>query len=381
MSGKCFNFNEGRSESIRTIEEMRVLFKQRGYNLLSDEYVGNKSPLVFEKDGYKYQNTYNGFIKTDNPKKWGVNNPFSMSNLALWLKMEGATCELLSDKYDIKNVALRCECGEIYHISMSNLINKRQFKCPKCGRLSSSQKHNQKDRFMKAIESKGLRIIGEYSTAKKHYYMITHDGYYIKASPWNIEAGLNERDTIFDVCNKYSFNNMQHWLDDNNVDLQILSKEYSGTKARYMFRCSCGNVFSETWQYITSGCCTRCPSCSKSMSSLELKTREWLDENGICYIQQKTFGGCRDKGLLRFDFYLPYYDVLIEVDGPQHFNSKISWKRTEEEAVKSYESLKRRDAIKDRFCLDTNRRLLRIPYWEYETNQYRETLKAFTAKI
>ena len=45
-------------ESIRTIEEMRVLFKQRGYNLLSDEYVGNKSPLVFEKDGYKYQNTY-----------------------------------------------------------------------------------------------------------------------------------------------------------------------------------------------------------------------------------------------------------------------------------------------------------------------------------
>ena len=35
---------------------MRVLFKQRSYNLLSDEYVGNKSPLVFEKDGYKYQN-------------------------------------------------------------------------------------------------------------------------------------------------------------------------------------------------------------------------------------------------------------------------------------------------------------------------------------
>ena len=94
-------------ESIRKIEEMRVLFKQRGYNLLSDEYVGNKSPLVFEKDGYKYQNTYNGFIKTDNPKKWGVNNPFSMSNLALWLKIEGATCELLSDKYDRKNVALR----------------------------------------------------------------------------------------------------------------------------------------------------------------------------------------------------------------------------------------------------------------------------------
>jgi len=85
--------------------------------------------------------------------------------------------------------------------------------------------------------------------------------------------------------------------------------------------------------------------------------------------------------LLRFDFYLPDYDALIEVDGSQHFYAKTSWGRTEEEEVQSYNGLKRRDAIKNKFCADTNRRLLRIPYWEYETNQYKKTLKAFTAKI
>ncbi len=47
---------------------MRELFAQRGYNLLSTEYKNNKSPVIFEKNGYKYQNTYNGFIKTDNIK-------------------------------------------------------------------------------------------------------------------------------------------------------------------------------------------------------------------------------------------------------------------------------------------------------------------------
>lgn len=71
---------------MSTIEEKRKIFKQRGYNLLSKEYTNNKQYLLFEKDGYKYYNTYNGFIKTDNFKKWSENNPYSIENINLYFK-------------------------------------------------------------------------------------------------------------------------------------------------------------------------------------------------------------------------------------------------------------------------------------------------------
>ena len=44
---------------------MKKLYKDKGYNLLEKEYNGNKSYMTFEKDGYLYYNTYNGFMKTD----------------------------------------------------------------------------------------------------------------------------------------------------------------------------------------------------------------------------------------------------------------------------------------------------------------------------
>ena len=75
-------------KNIRTIEETRKLFSAKGFNLLSTEYLGNKIPLVFEKDGYKYFSSYNAFMKTDNPKRWGKNNPFSIDNLKLYLLKE-----------------------------------------------------------------------------------------------------------------------------------------------------------------------------------------------------------------------------------------------------------------------------------------------------
>lgn len=39
-------------------------------------------------------------------------------------------------------------------------------------------------------------------------------------------------------------------------------------------------------------------------------------------VRQKTFAGCRDKKPLRYDFWLPDYKVLIEVQGQQHYNEK-----------------------------------------------------------
>ena len=48
----------GQVDKIRTLEEMKKLYKDKGYNLLEKEYNGNKSYMTFEKDGYLYYNTF-----------------------------------------------------------------------------------------------------------------------------------------------------------------------------------------------------------------------------------------------------------------------------------------------------------------------------------
>lgn len=365
----------------RSIDEMRELFNSRGYKLLSTEYFNTRTQLVFEKNGYKYQNTYNGFIKTENPKKWGKNNPFSMENISLWLKENGATCVLDGDVYDSNAISLKCSCGNRYSVSMSNLVTNHQFSCPSCGRKSSQEKHMQTKRFIGELECRGLRLLEPYMGAKRHYYMMTYDGYYVKSSPWNIANGMNERDTIFDVCNQHSIDNMRHWLELNSPSIQLVPTEYVGTKARYQFRCSCGNEFETSWQYVVRDNISRCPRCSKKESGIELKTKQWFDENGVDYIEQQTFDGCRDKRLLRFDFYLPAHNLLIEVDGQQHFAPRTYGNMSADEATASFENGRRRDSIKDEFCKVNGYKLLRIPYTEYRTDRYKEILKASTAKI
>ena len=60
--------------------------------------------------------------------------------------------------------------------------------------------------------------------------------------------------------------------------------------------------------------CPRCSNRSKGESKLE----KLLKSRNIQYTPQKTFEKCRNKKLLRFDFFLPEQNILIEYHGKQH---------------------------------------------------------------
>lgn len=85
----------------------------------------------------------------------------------------------------------------------------------------------------------------------------------------------------------------------------------------------------------------------------------WLNKNSIKYEKQKTYNGCKNRKKLRYDFYLPNKNILIEYDGRQHF-----------EPVKSFggdigfENQKINDKIKTEYAKDNGIKLLRIPYTE-----------------
>lgn len=93
-----------------------------------------------------------------------------------------------------------------------------------------------------------------------------------------------------------------------------------------------------------------------SDSSYELIIKKFLTENSINFESQKIFDDCKNKDVLPFDFYLPGYNLLIEIDGPQHF--KPIW------GIERLNRQIKHDKIKDEYAENNNIRLLRIPYWE-----------------
>ena len=105
----------------------------------------------------------------------------------------------------------------------------------------------------------------------------------------------------------------------------------------------------------------RCPNCNllNNESKAVKEIKKYLDDNNIKYIQEKRFKTCKDKNTLPFDFYLIDYDLLIEYDGEQHFNKATGSYIFTEEKVSL---IKSHDQIKDQWCKENNKELLRINY-------------------
>jgi hypothetical protein len=101
-------------------------------------------------------------------------------------------------------------------------------------------------------------------------------------------------------------------------------------------------------------------------SSGELAVMKILDKMKIDYLYNTTFWGVRDKALLRWDFIIsPANDSkVIEYDGECHFFPVRYGGITEQEAQENLVSSKRRDAIKDDYCVANSIPILRIPYYE-----------------
>lgn len=109
-----------------------------------------------------------------------------------------------------------------------------------------------------------------------------------------------------------------------------------------------------------------CPMCRSSRG--ENKIRFFFKNKNILLEEQKTFDDCKNKIRLRFDFYLPEYNTLIEFDGIQHFKPhSFSSDQSIETKKKNLEIVKQRDMIKDKYCCSNNIQLLRIRYNQFKS--------------
>lgn len=106
-----------------------------------------------------------------------------------------------------------------------------------------------------------------------------------------------------------------------------------------------------------------CPRCNDSKG--EKTINKWLLDNNIDFKREFGFQDCKSKKnrKLRFDFWLPDYNLCIEFDGPQH--NKIS----RHFGLKSFEVIQENDKIKNEYCSDKDINLLRIKYEQHKQEE------------
>jgi len=98
-----------------------------------------------------------------------------------------------------------------------------------------------------------------------------------------------------------------------------------------------------------------CPVCSASKG--ELAVRDWLVSHNISYIREYKFTDCIHKSVLKFDFYLPLYNTVIEYQGIQHYKP-LPFGRSADEFTQS----QLRDELKREYTAAHGISLIEIPY-------------------
>ena len=91
------------------------------------------------------------------------------------------------------------------------------------------------------------------------------------------------------------------------------------------------------------------------MSGYESYFIQLFKKERISFVREKNYKDLKN-GAFRFDFYLNNFDVLVEVDGEQHFKPVYG----RPAFLKGQEH----DRRKNSYCLAKGIKLYRIPYWE-----------------
>lgn len=129
---------------------------------------------------------------------------------------------------------------------------------------------------------------------------------------------------------------------------------------RYHCKCDCGNFIDVVVESLRNNQTQSCGCEKRSIG--EVNIAKVLQENGILFEQEKQFDNLTNPDTnkqLRYDFYLPDYNRLIEFDGLQH--SKINEYFGGRLAFEKRQKL---DQIKNEYAKIHQIELIRIPYEE-----------------
>lgn len=131
--------------------------------------------------------------------------------------------------------------------------------------------------------------------------------------------------------------------------------EYVNSTTKSLIKCNKHNEwFKENYHSMTTNINRKC-CCKEWQSKPNLKIKEILDKHNIVNIPEYTINDCKYINKLKFDFFLPDYNTVIEYQGEWHYfdfknNLTIQQKR---------------DKTKREYCKNNDIEEIEIPYWNY----------------
>ena len=154
-------------------------------------------------------------------------------------------------------------------------------------------------------------------------------------------------------------------IDFINKSIKIHADKYDYSHTNYInakykldiFCKKCNNTFSITPNDHLDGHGCSCNSHVKNNSKNVINIKKILDDNNIKYIREKTFDDCKLTKKLRFDYYLIDYNICIEYDGKQHYESIYFFG-----GIEKLKIIQLSDNIKTKYCKNNNIKLIRIRY-------------------
>ena len=344
-------------------------------NLIPLERIRNKNISIKCKDmdGYffnisAYDLERRGLSHTKIVNK---NNPHSIHNIHQFLKNKNLDIILVSDDYvDNKSKLIwKCLCcGNDFELSWQNFRKHPRKVCSRCSRGRNGNLKYNIEYVTKECERHGLKKVDNiYIDARTPFLVEDENGYRDMKCLSSISCGKTQ--IRFMIRNPYLFYNMRRWFQINNYNCDVVEQEYKSMKEKMVFICACGRRYKclPSSIFYNSNPTVRCPRCSGIMSSYEVKVSNFLKKKKIHYLSQYRFNDCKLIKPLPFDFYLPDYNICIEVDGEQHFKPKMQTKQ-------EFENTQVRDKIKSDYCKKNGIKLIRIPYWELNNKKYKNKL-------
>jgi len=247
--------------------------------------------------------------------------------------------------------------------------------CPECGNISTKNKRaDTKEIFIKKAK-KIHKDKYDYSSViyknSKTYIIIIckkcKQEFYQKPNSHLSGCGCKK------CSNEKTHNNQRKSLEEFICQAKIIHNNkylydqvvYKNTRDKIKIFCKIHNsFFLQSPSKHLSGQ-HGCKLCSNRESNGEKKIRLWLENNSIFYEQEKSFSTCRrnNSSIMRFDFYLPDYNLLIEYDGKQHYKQGDIWNKNK---YSEFEKIKLRDEFKNKWAKDNGYNLLRIPYFKFK---------------
>jgi len=283
-------------------------------------------------------------------------------------KLINRGCENTTNEKKWKRVCPKCKKDIFYSRKESrdrfNKINTYCKSCSLCERVriptsieSFKLIHGEKYDYSKINYKKSSIKVEIVCSLHGSFWMTPNNHLSGKGCPkCKFEKLSDDRSMGVDLFIKKSKNNHNELYDYSKVD-------YVNERIKVKIVCKKHGIFFQNPSDHING--HGCPICNVSKG--ELKIIEFLKNNKIEYITQKTFDECRNPKTnqkLRFDFYIPHIDLLIEYDGEQHFKSGIT--RNFIITDEDLEYTKYKDGIKSEYAKQRGIKLIRIKYTEFK---------------